>query len=176
MSLVVRASGDSAAVAKAAKSISDGIDPVAFPEIRTVKMLYNKEVANIELIASAISAIGLVAVAISCVGIVGLVAFAVRQRTKEIAIRMALGATRSSVVLAVLQQFRWPVAIGLIGGTAAAAAGSRVLRGALYGVSNLDVASYALGCGVLAGLIALSILLPATRALRLNISSVLHSD
>jgi predicted permease len=176
MSLVVRASGDSAAVAKAAKSISDGIDPVAFPEIRTVKMLYNKEVANIELIASAISAIGLVAVAISCVGIVGLVAFAVRQRTKEIAIRMALGATRSSVVLAVLQQFRWPVAIGLIGGTAAAAAGSRVLRGALYGVSNLDVASYALGCGILAALIALSILLPATRALRLNISSVLHSD
>ena len=176
MSLVVRASGDSAAVAKAARSISDGIDPAAIPEIRTVTMLYNKEVANIELLASAISAIGLVAVAISCVGIIGLVAFSVRQRTKEIAIRMALGATRSSVLVAVLQQFRWPVAVGLIAGTAAAAAGSRVLRVSLYGVSNLDFASYALGCGLLAALVAISILLPATRALRLNISAVLHSD
>jgi hypothetical protein len=51
-----------------------------------------------------------------------------------------------------------------------------VLRAALYGISNLDVASYALGCGILAAMIALSILLPATRALRLNISAVLHSD
>jgi predicted permease len=176
MSLVVRATGDAAVVSQAAKAISDTLDPAAFPEIRTVKMLYNKEVSNIEITASAVSTIGLVAVAISCVGIIGLVAFSVRQRTKEIAIRMALGASRRAVLLEVLRQFRWPVAIGLVSGTAIAAMGSRMLRAALYGISNLDLASYVLGFGILAALVALSIVLPATRALRLNLSAVLHSD
>ena len=118
----------------------------------------------------------MVAVALSCVGIVGLVTFAVIQRTKEIAIRIALGARRPAVLRTVLSQFCWPVAVGLTAGTALAAFGSELLRVALYGVNNLDLASYVAGISVLALLVSLSLLIPAARVLRLNLATILHYD
>jgi predicted lysophospholipase L1 biosynthesis ABC-type transport system permease subunit len=90
-----------------------------------------------------VSLIGMVAVLLAGVGIIGLVAFTVSQRTKEIAIRIALGARKVQVLAAVLRQFAWPVALGLVAGTGIAAAASRVLRKALFGVNNLDPLSYA---------------------------------
>jgi len=74
-----------------------------------------------------------------------------------------------------LNQFMWPVAIGVAGAGIAAAA-SRVLRIALYGVSNLDPASYAAAILVLLVIVGVAALLPAGRALRLNLAKTLHYD
>jgi ABC-type antimicrobial peptide transport system permease subunit len=152
------------------------LDASVFPEIRQIKLLYRQNVSSVKLIATIVSGVGLVAVALSCVGIVGLVALTISQRTKEIAIRMALGADSSSVLTAVLHQFRWPVAVGLGVGTALAAAGSSLLRVALYGVSNLDLMSYIAACAVLAALVCISMLVPAARALRLNVATTLRGE
>jgi predicted permease len=174
--LIARSTGEPKSLSLTVKAISDNLDASIFPEIRQLKLLYREDVAQIELVATIVSLVGMVAVVLSCVGIVGLVTFVVMQRTKEIAIRIALGAKRAIVLITILRQFHWPVGIGLVGGTAFAAFGSKLLRVALYGVNNLDLASYVAGIGMLAVLVSLSLLIPAARVLRLNLAKILHYD
>jgi putative ABC transport system permease protein len=176
MTLVVKVAGEPGNLAPTAKSISESLDPKIFPEIRPLKTLYRDNVKVIEQIAAVVSLIGLVAVLLAGVGIVGLVGFTVSQRTKEIAIRIALGARPSAVLESVLRQFRWPVLLGLVLGTGVAAGASKILRRGLYGVSNLDPASYIGALLVLLVIVALAALIPARRALRLDLARTLHYD
>jgi predicted permease len=176
MVVMVRTAGSADQAATAARSISEALDPRLFPEIRPLKLLYKDNVSTIERVAAVVSLIGMVAVSLAGVGMVGLVGFTVSQRTKEIAIRMALGARGGRVLGAILRQFAWPVGVGLLAGTAAAAGLSKVLRFALYGVSNFDPAGYACAIGVLIAIVAAAALLPARRALRLDIARALHHE
>jgi hypothetical protein len=176
MVIVARASGQPGSLAPTVKAISESLDPRVFPEIRQLKLLYRENVKSIEQVATIISLIGMVAVTLAAIGIIGLVAFSVSQRTKEIAIRIALGARPSAVLAAVLRQFSWPVVLGLLTGGTFAALASRALRVALYGVSNLDPASYAAAIVVLFAIALAAALLPARRALRLDLAKTLHYD
>jgi predicted permease len=176
MVVIVRASGEPGSLTSAVKSISESLDPKAMPEIRQIKLLYREDVSRLEMIASAVSAVGLAAVGLAVIGIIGLVAFTVSQRTKEIAIRVALGARPSAVLAAVLRQYTYPVIFGMLAGGTAAAFASRVLRVGLYGVSNLDPASYALAIIALMSIVLAAALLPARRALRLDLAKTLHYE
>jgi len=98
----------------------------------------------------------------------GLVAYGVSQRTKEIGIRMALGARPAHVLAVILRQFSVPVAAGLLAGVGAAAALSQILRQLLYGVGNLDPIAYLGAIAVFAVTVAVAALLPARRALRVD--------
>jgi hypothetical protein len=95
---------------------------------------------------------------------------------KEIAIRTALGAGKLQALAAVRRQFMWPVAIGTAAGAEIAAATSRVLRVVLYGVSNLDTASYLAAILALAVIVFLAALAPARRALRPDLAKALHYE
>ncbi len=176
MVIIVRAAGKPGSLTPAIKFISEDLDPKAMPEIRQIKLLYREDVSRLGMIASAVSAIGIVAVCLAGIGLIGLVAFTVSQRTKEIAIRIALGARPGAVLAAVLGQYTWPVALGLLAGGTFAAFASRVLRVGLYGVSNLDPASYAVAVGVLIAIVFAASILPARRALRLDLAKTLHYD
>ena len=121
----------------------------------------------------AFAALGL---ALAAVGVYGLVAYLVTQRDREIAIRFALGAQRSRVLVAFLRQFLWPVTLGLVAGTGVAAALSKLLRKALYGVSNLDPLGYAAAIIILIVIVVLAALLPMRRAMRLDIARALHHE
>ena len=176
MVVMVRTAGAPGALSPVAKSISESLDPKLFPEMRQIRLLYRDQVVVIEQIASAVSVIGLVAVLLAGVGIIGLVSFTVSQRTKEIAIRIALGAKPAAVLSSVLRQYWWPVAIGLVAGASGAAAASRILRRALYGVSNLDPIGYSGAIAVLILIVALAALLPARRALRLDLAKTLRYE
>lgn len=176
MVLIVRAAGDLTPVSTAAKNISDSLDPRIFPEIRRLRTLYHDNVAIIEQVAAIASLIGCIAALLAAVGIIGLVAFTVSQRLREIAIRIALGAQPGQVIATLLHRFSWPVALGLIAGTGLAAALSKILRKALYGVSNLDPSSYLAALTILAAIILLAMLLPARRTLRLDLARILHYD
>ena len=176
MTIMVSTRGAPDALPPIVKSISEALDSRLFPEIRRLKTLYHERVSVVEQIASIVSLIGTVAVLLAAVGIIGLVAFTVSQRTKEIAIRIALGAKRAQVLAAVLRQFSWPVALGMVAGTGIAAAASKVLRKFLFGVNNLDPLSYIGAIAVLVAIVALAALLPARRALRLDLAKTLHYE
>jgi ABC-type antimicrobial peptide transport system permease subunit len=176
MTVIARTAGTPDSLPPIVKSISESIDPRIFPEIRQLKALYQDNISPVAKVATIVSLIGMVAVLLAGVGIIGLVAFTVSQRTKEIAIRIALGARKSQVLAAVLRQFAWPVALGLVAGTGIAAASSRVLRKALFGVNNLDPLSYVTALCILAAILAVAAVLPARRALRLDLAKTLHYE
>jgi len=177
MAVMVRTVGASDSLPPMIKSISESLDPQLFPEIRPIKALYQDKVLElIENIAETVTMIGLVAMLVAAVGIIGLVSFSVSQRMKEIAIRMALGAGKAQVLGAVLRQFVWPVAVGMVAGTGFALAASRLLRKILFGISNLDPYGYAGAIGVLLAILLLAGLMPARRALRLDLAKTLHYE
>jgi len=176
MVVIARTAGAPDSLPPIVKSISESLDPRLFPEIRPLKALYQDNISPVGKVAMVVSLIGMVAVLLAGVGIIGLVAFTVSQRTKEIAIRIALGARKVQVLAAVLRQFAWPVVVGLVAGTGIAAAASKVLRKALFGVNNLDPLSYAGALCILGAMLALAALLPARRALRLDLAKILHYD
>ena len=78
--------------------------------------------------------------------------------------------------MSILRQFFWPVLLGLLAGVGATAALSKLLRQVLYGVSNLDPASYAGAIGFLVCIAIAAALLPARRALRVDPIGVLHTE
>ncbi|HEV2462932.1 MAG TPA: ABC transporter permease [Acidobacteriaceae bacterium] len=176
MVLIVRFVGDPKSVGIAAKTIARSIDGEIFPEVQQLRTLYKDNVSVIEDIAAIATLIGLVAGTVAGIGLLGIVGVVVTQRTKEIAIRMALGAQPLSVLIAVLKQFLWPLVVGVVAGTALAAFGSRLLRIGLYGVNNLDPVSYAAAMAILIGIAALSMLAPSIRTLRLDIAAILHHE
>jgi predicted permease len=174
--VMVRMSGEVEGFPSVAKSISETLNPKVFPEIRQIRALYAENVRGIEMAAGAVTLIGVVALVLAGVGLIGLVSFTVSQKTKEIAIRTVLGASRSQVLKVLLGQFSWPVGLGLLIGVVAASASSQVLRQTLYGISNLDPIAYALALGFLLVTLAAAILLPARRALQLNLAKALHYE
>jgi predicted permease len=176
MVLIVRAAGDPARVPALAKSISESLDPKIFPEIHRLTVLYHDFLQPLEQIALVVTLIGFVAVSLAGVGLIGLVTFTVSQRLREIAIRVALGATPVQILCNVLRYFWWPTLAGLIAGTAIAAAASKVLRVALFGVNNLDPASYAAALLTLTALLGAAVLLPARQALHPDLAAILHHE
>jgi predicted permease len=176
MVVMIKAAGEPGTLPPIVKSISASLDPKLFPETRQIKSLYHDNVLGVERVAMVVSLIGFVAVMVAGVGIIGLVSFSVSQRLKEIAIRLALGAKKVQVLVAVLHQFAWPIILGIVVGTGIAAAASKVLRRALYGVDNLDPASYIAAILVLLAIVGLAALLPTRRALHLDLAKILHYE
>jgi predicted permease len=176
MVVMVKTAGAPDRLPPMVKSISESLDPKLFPEIRQLKTLYHDKVSQVEQIATIVSLIGLIAALVAGIGILGMVAYTVSQRTKEIAIRIALGAQPLQVLSSVLTQFSWPVFIGVAAGAGGTAAISQILRKVLYGVSNLDPLSYATAIVILLAIFAAAALLPARRALKLDIARALHQD
>ena len=176
MTLLVKTAGAPDGLVTGAKSIVKTLDPKLFPYIWLLKTGFRDYTQILENTALGVSVLGMLAVLMAGVGIVGLVAYAVSQRTKEIAIRIALGAKPLHVLSVVLRQFLMPVACGAIAGAAATALVSQFLRKILYGISNLDPAGYAGGIGVLIAIAVMAALLPARRALRVDPVRALHEE
>ncbi len=109
-----------------------------------------------------------VALGLAAIGIYGVVAFLVTQRTREIGIRMALGARAADVLTLVLREGMAPVLLGGAAGMLAALAATRVLRTMLFGVTPLDPVSFAAAPLVLAAVALLACYLPARRATRVD--------
>jgi putative ABC transport system permease protein len=125
------------------------------------------------LLLSLLGAIGLL---LAASGIYGVIAYFVSQRTQEIGVRMALGATPASVVRLILGQALGPVAIGAVVGVAAALGANRVLTSQLFGVSRTDPLTIA---AVVATLVVVAIVasaVPARRAASVDPTRALQSE
>lgn len=176
MVVLVRTEGKPEDLATAARTVAAGVDPNLFPNVHPLRDSFREEVGTVEKGALIASLMGACAVLLAAVGLVGLVAYAVSQKTQEIAIRLALGAKKMHVITAMLQQFVGPITLGLITGAGLAATASQLLRRILYGVSGLDPLSYVGAIGLLATIASLAALWPARRALRIDPMQVLRHE
>jgi predicted permease len=176
MSVLVKTAGEPNAVTPAIKQIVGSIDPKLFPTITPLKAGFRKNVAQAEQVATIISLLGGIAIFLAMVGLLGLVSYAVSQRTKEIAIRLALGAGRMEIFSSVLRRFVWPVLIGLVAGVGITGALSQVMRRMLYGISGLDPISYASAILLLMAVLGIAAMLPIRRAFRIDVARILHSE
>jgi macrolide transport system ATP-binding/permease protein len=122
----------------------------------------------LEFMSAMLFVFGAAGMALAGLGIYGLVSYTVKQRTHEIGIRMALGASGRSVIREFLGRGLRLGAIGAIIGTAAALAVTRLLGGVLFGVSATDVTSFARAIAVVLGGVGLATIVPAWRASRIN--------
>ena len=123
-----------------------------------------------------VSGIGLVAMVLAAIGLYGVIAYSVARRTREIGIRMALGARPLSVLRLVMEQGLLVAVAGLIIGCLLAALGVRAIAGALYGVTPSDPTSWIVAAIVLLTVSALANLIPAWRASRVDPSIALRTE
>ena len=128
-------------------------------------------------VAGAVAAsLGVVVLLLAAIGIYGVTSYSVDRRTREIGIRMALGANRATVLRLVIRQGVVLTAIGVTLGLAAGAAGAQVLRSLLFGVSTLDPLAFG-GAALLFGIVSLAAsYLPARRATRVDPMVALRAE
>lgn len=148
--------------------------PESTPE--TFEQILSTQVAEPRLYALLLTIFAAAALLLAAVGIYGVMAYAVTQRTREIGVRMALGAKRSAVLTLVLGQGMKLVALGLALGLVASFSLTRLMKGLLFGVSATDAGTFT-GISVLLALSALiACYLPARRATKIDPMTALRSE
>jgi predicted permease len=177
LSLLVRTAGAPAAVLPVVRRAVHDLDrklPITGAE--TLAQHLGALLLPQRFAATLLNALGLLTLALAAVGIYGVVAYAVGRRTREIGVRMALGAGMGEILRLILGRGAVRIAIGLAAGLAAAAAITRLAAGFLYGVSALDPVSFG-GAALLLGAVALAATwLPARRAARIDPAIALRSE
>jgi predicted permease len=176
LQLLARSSVDFAATASAIRAIAADLDPALVVRVAPLE-------DNIELYRSLTglsgtlaTALGTLALVLASVGVYGVVAYAVGRRTREIGIRIALGASARSVVALMLKRTMRPVVIGAVIGLAAAVGVSQILSSVLFGVSPVDPLALTAAVLVVAGVAFAAGALPARRAARVDPSTTLHYE
>jgi putative ABC transport system permease protein len=174
--LVIRTAGDPAALAPTLRNVASEISPNAPASFRTLDEMVARgnEAARFRAWMFAVFA-GL-AVCLAMAGVYGVMAYSVEQRSNEIGLRMALGASTTSIMRLILGQGLFLAAIGLVLGLAGAVAATRLLTTMLFEVQPLDIPVY-LGVVVLLGVVTLLAgYLPARRASIVDPVRVLKAD
>jgi putative ABC transport system permease protein len=163
--LEVRAATDAAAIAPAVRHEIRALDKnLSIPEAQTLRAFRDASLGQERLSAALLSGLGALAMIIAGIGLYGVLAFAVAQRTREIGVRMALGAAAGQVLRGVLREAAVLIGGGLAIGSAAAALLGRLVANLLYGVSATDPWIYTVGSGMLLAVGMTAAFLPARRA------------
>ena len=167
--IIVRAAGDPLALAPSVREQIRALDPnLPLAEATPLQDMVTRSVARPRFYMSLLTLFAAVALALSATGIFGVMSYAVAQQSKEIGIRMALGARASDVLRSVVGRAMTLAGIGVIAGLAVALAFGGAIRSQLFGVTIFDPATLATVVVVLMASAAMASLLPATRAARID--------
>ncbi len=177
MSLVVRTEGDAAALAPAVRRAIASVDPdQPVTRVATMDELVAVSTAERRFALSLFEAFALVALAMAAAGIYGVLSGRVAERTREIGVRSALGASRREILGLVVRQGMTLTGVGVALGAVGATAASRALTTMLFGVSPLDPATYLGVVALLAAVALLACALPAWRAARVDPARTLRTE
>jgi putative ABC transport system permease protein len=177
MRIVLRAGGDPVALAGPVRAALAGLDrAVPLVDVQTMDQAMGNWAAERRLTTILVAAFAALALALGGVGVYGVVAHLVVQRTREIGIRIALGALPREILGLVMRQGAWLAAAGVALGVAGALAASRVLTGLLFQVAPTDPLTYAGTSLALLGVAAVAALVPALRATRTDPVEALRSE
>jgi predicted permease len=153
------------------------IDPsLALTDIHTMSDLVSEATARRRFQTSLLTAFAAIALLLALAGLYGLMSYTVTRRTREVGIRMALGAQRSEVLRLILGKAARLVAIGLITGLAASFALAHTLQSFLFGVSEHDPATLLTACALLAICGLLAALIPARHAASIDPMQALRNE
>ena len=178
MSLMVRAqSGDSmrlSAPIRAELAAIDKLQPIH--SFKSMESTVSELVAPQRFTTLLLSAFAVMAAGLAAIGIYGVVSYAVAQRTREIGVRMALGATAHDVQKLILLQGMRPVAIGAIIGLSASVAFTKLISGLLFGVRTSDLATLIVVTLLLVTIALIANYIPARRAIKIDPLSALRYE
>ena len=177
MTVVVRTSSPPDALAPRARGLVEAIDPAEpVASMSSMEELIRRTTAPFETMGEFSAALGFVTLILAGVGVYGVVAYTFAQRTREIGIRMALGASRADVAVLVLKQIRLFLGAGVVPGLIMAFALAQALQAALVGVTPTDWRLYAAMTGLLTAVAVLAALVPARRAAAIDPMRALRYD
>jgi ABC-type lipoprotein release transport system permease subunit len=175
--LVVRTSLPPAELASSVRAALKPIEPnLPATDFRTLQQLVDKAVSPRRFVVLLLGGFALFALVLASLGIYGVISYSVNQRTQEIGIRMALGASARDLQAGIILQTLSLAAMGMLLGTAVSWALARALSGLLFGVTPADPATFAGMLIVLTAVAALAGYLPARRASRIDPMVALRAD
>jgi putative ABC transport system permease protein len=175
--LVVRTAGDPASAAGPLRAVAREVDPtIAVQAVRPVDDIIVEMTAERRLNTMLLSIFGIAAALLAAVGIYGVIAYSVEQRTRELGVRLALGASARGILRLVVSEGMALAIAGLVVGLGAALLLSGSMKTMLYGVPPTDPATFA-AMGALALVVAAcASLLPALRAIRIDPVTALRAE
>jgi len=169
LNLFIRTEGDPVMVAGSVRRAIQDYEPdQPVTDIAPLRQVLQETIAQPRFLSGVLGAFGGTALLLAAVGIFGVISYNVRQRTREIGVRMALGADRGDVLLMILRQAAVLIGIGLAAGFVIAIASGRLMTQILFGVSPLDPTTLCAASLLLAAVAAGAALLPARRAARVE--------
>lgn len=167
--IVARTAGDDSTLVSKMRETLVGLEPdLLLMESQTMKMQIQGMLFPVRVAASLVTAFSVLGLALAAVGLYGIIAFAVAERTREIGIRMAIGARPSTVIGLVLRQGLTLAGVGLVVGSALGAVATRVVSGTLYRVSGADPVAWGSAAAVLLCAALAAHVVPAWRAVRID--------
>ncbi len=177
MKIAVNGDVEAASLTRSVRAVIAGVDPaLAVSKVTTMREVVRELSAPQRFSAAVLTGFAAGALLLAGIGLFGVLAFGVAQRTREIGVRLALGAARTEVVGMIVKQGMWLVAIGLVIGLAGSLAATRVLRSLLYETNVYDPLTFAI-VPVLLALVSLAAsYLPARRAAVVDPMVTLRSE
>ncbi|HEY2016950.1 MAG TPA: ABC transporter permease [Bryobacteraceae bacterium] len=169
VAVVIRSAEDPSAVAAFAREQIRAVDKdLALTDVMTLRELVHGSVKEERFRTTLLSGFAGMALLLAAIGIYGVLAYLVTQRTREIGIRMALGAEQRQLLALIFRQGMAPVVLGVAIGLAGALASARLIRTLLFGVDTADPATYAVTTGILLAVAMCACYFPARRAARVD--------
>ena len=177
VTLLVRSSVDPLALAPTVRSVIRSVDQdLPILRLQTVRQQRRSDYSPYQLYAATMGSFAAFAILLAAIGLYGVVAYNASQRTREIGLRIALGAEAKHVIAMIAGQGGRLVVLGIVLGTAGSMLLLRVLRAMLFGASPIDLPVFAAVAALLALTAALAIWLPARRASRIDPLEALRAE
>ncbi|HEX6974599.1 MAG TPA: ABC transporter permease [Vicinamibacterales bacterium] len=174
--IAVRTDGDPAAIAPAVREAVWAVDrDVPIGDLQPMRALVGRTLAEPRLLLTLLAGFAVVGLALAAVGVYGVVAFAVARRRREVGLRIALGAARTSVVRLMLRESAAYAAAGVICGVGVSLASARVMQKVLFSVAATNPATYVLLVALVALLVFVASYIPARRAASMNPTDALRN-
>ena len=175
--LLVRSVADPQSVLPVVREAVHTLEPnQPIYHVQSIDTVLSDSLALRKMTASLLGIFSLVALALAVVGIYGVLAYSVAQRTREIGVRMAVGAKREDIVRMVLMQAARYAIVGIATGLAVSFAGARLIKGLLFRTSTMDPASVAITIAVLMLLAVFAVSIPARRAASVDPAEALRAE
>jgi putative ABC transport system permease protein len=174
--MVIRTAGAPGALVPSVRNALHSIDPRVRLTITPVSERLQRQLEEPRMLASLSGILAALALALAVLGLYGVTAFVVGQRTQEIGVRMALGASGRDIMRLLLHDSLRPVTIGLAAGVVVALLAGRVFAGVLYGVSSADPIAFVAGVLILLSAATLAVIVPTCGAAAVDPAAVLRQQ